>query len=125
MKQPFIITELDRRYTGHEDFKVALEFTSSFSDWQIGKSPWITATAPTRRFLEYRNWFWRTYGPSAEINIWLKLKWIHSDPAFLSKEYDTPVVTEWAYSDQNNQLRLYLKDDSILSFFLLANPIDK
>ena len=121
MKKPFNIIKLDRRYTGHSDFKLALEYTSSFSDWQLYQNALLTATLPKRRFLEHRNWFWETYGPSAEIDMWLNLRWMHTDPLVQFKKIHIPVVTDWAYSCRDNQLKLYVKDDAVLSYFLLKH----
>lgn len=67
--------------------------------------------------IEYRNWFWNNYGPSLEWGYFNKvvfdLKYQHA----LEKKMISDV---WCWQTEHNQCRIFIKNETILSHFILT-----
>jgi hypothetical protein len=102
MKNPFNVTKLDRRHNGVEHFTHYINYkvyvpgvTRSFAD-------------NCANFNLARSWFWDTFGASCELNMF-------------NLTYQTLMLTtEWAWSTDNNNLRIYVTEPT-LSHFMLAH----
>lgn len=94
-RPPYSVVKLDRRFTGRDFFVYSL-------DYRYGREK-------IDPFLAHRNWFWETFGPSAEFNLWEK---VHSDSPNIS--------CRWAWETNYDQRRIYVRDEETLSPFLLT-----
>lgn len=102
MKNPFRITKLDRRHKGVEHFAYYIDYK-------------VYVPGVTRSFANNcvnlnlaRSWFWTTFGASCELNMF-------------NLAYQTQgLAAEWAWSTDNNNLRIYVTE-STLSHFMLAH----
>lgn len=100
----FNTIKLNGNYTGHPHFKYALEYTG-------------TRARHLLKFLKTRVWLHDRFGPSAEIDIWLHFYSKH----IISNDYEYDSITKsWAWQTTNHKLRIYVRDDAILSHFLLS-----
>jgi hypothetical protein len=87
------ITKLDKRHSGHLLYK--------YSVAPIWHSAYTYNDAIyDQKFVNARNWCWKTWGPSSELTI-----------PFLN--------VYWAWDTEFKHRRIYLKDDEELTFFKL------
>lgn len=121
--KPFKIIKLDRRYTGHEDFKFAINYLADYR-WKMVRHKW-SPHRPKITFMEHRNWFWEMYGPSADISSWIDLKWMHDFEPKDQEDYSVPLVTAWAWNSDHGHLKIYVKDEAVLSHFIMVHQLDK
>lgn len=96
----FKIITLDKRFHGHQAYKYAINC--------IVPSPLKTSI---KNFCLYRNWLWETYGPANELNAMHHLHTSFQDYSAWAWKYET--------GTGNSTLKLFIKDDAILSNFLL------
>jgi hypothetical protein len=91
----FIVTKLDRRYTGYRLFThyVAPVWTSSLKD--------------KLEFLMWRKWCWETFGPGMERDMALELG---------SNQFD---VCRWGWHTKDGKIRIYFASEKELSQFCL------
>lgn len=94
------ITTLDRRHTGFAEFKY-------FIKTKYDKRP----SDAEHQFNELRKWCWETWGPSKELEHWLKS----------SHDMNAPCQNlHWAWhNDANANRRIYLKTDQELVLYKL------
>ena len=99
------VTKLDRRHTSHHVMEYHVEVTLDIwgSDVRIQK------------FVEWRNWCWEVFGPGVERK-WITLK---PEPAGNNGECRMVSENRWAWHTENEEMRLYFKDDETLSAFVL------
>jgi hypothetical protein len=110
MKNPFNITKLDRRHNGVEHFTHYINYK-----FYVPINYKVYVPGVTRSFADNcanfnlaRSWFWDTFGASCELNMF-------------NLTYQTQgLATEWAWSTDNNNLRIYVTE-STLSHFMLAH----
>ena len=108
------IKKLDGRYSYTEYFKYYI----AFANIQL-----------SFRHVEYFNdtmqWFNKTYGPSTEIRMWKEILDHRKrfGASLLLEEEPLPeyVNFNWSWSNGYDDLRIYVKNEKILSFFKLAN----
>lgn len=95
-----IIKKLDRRNTGHKNFKYYVKFSFEVRN----------------NFHEVREWCWDTWGASKELS-----EWLYDDR--LSKSHVTvPIYCQndhWAWQNDNYYCRIYLREDPEMVFFKL------
>jgi len=110
------IKRLDGRYRYTEYFKYYI----AFANIQL-----------SFRHVEYFNdtiqWFTSTYGPSTEIRMWKDILAHRKRFAtVLADEDPLPeyVNFNWSWSNGYDDLRIYVKNEKILGFFKLSNPVD-
>ena len=104
------IQKLDSRYTGSLYFKYLINFNAG-----IGNPGIVNLDNPRIRLQNARNWFWTNYGPSGEYEYWATC-------FIVNPELETPVSTAWAWDTDYNHYRIYVKDDQVLSHFILGHP---
>lgn len=100
--------KLDKRHTGHSDFKYAIGSGSG----KIFKQ---------NSFCEIREWCWTTYGPSKEINEWVEdLKYSPlSQWQLISYGPITHHNEFWAWQNNFYNRRIFLRTDKELALFKL------
>jgi hypothetical protein len=98
----FKIQKLDGRHNGVDHFTHFI----SYNVYVRGAN--ISTTANQLRFSLARDWFWTTFGASCELNM------------FNPNNQTLGLVTEWAWSTDNLNLRIYVTE-STLSHFMLAH----
>ena len=106
------IVTLDRRHTGYMHFENAIDV--------MANKRWAGDTSPYMQAIEFqicRNWFWQTYGPSADYDIWLKAQAL---PAGVDKSLIA--VKDWAWETGFGKHRIFISDAAALTHFILANP---
>ena len=99
MKKFNVIT-LDARYSGYGKFKYAVDYHLYGN------------LNRTIEFVNCRSWFWDTYGPGLEVDY----------IAHMHFKYQVPLWA-WKFNPKGSQrsMTLYLKDDAMLSHFLLTH----
>jgi hypothetical protein len=80
---------LDRRHTGHGNFKFYADFTMSIAE----------------DFVAVREWCWNNFGPSCEMDLWGRMK-----------ETRNP---KWCWINDDYKMRLYFADDQVFNWFIL------
>lgn len=88
------IKKLDRRMTGYGDFKYGVDFS-----WH-----WQGA-----RFDQVREWCWKTFGPSVEVDIWHELETLNQ-----------PRNERWAWDRNQYRTMIYLKTDAERNWFVMT-----
>lgn len=100
------VTKLNRKYTGYEHFQYIVTVerpkNNRFLDFQEIKQEWF----------ELREWCWTTWGPSKEIEDWLKATMI--DPTTHVSQN-----THWCWQNDKYATRIYLTSDKELNWFTL------
>lgn len=107
------IVKLDRRHTGYMHFENAIDI--------IAESKWVGINSPYVRAIDFqrcRNWFWQTYGPSADYDIWLTCQVL---PSTDEAKADF-AVKNWAWETGFGKHRIFISDAAALTHFLLAHP---
>lgn len=102
----FHIIKLDKRHTGHSNFKYAIG---------SGKGRFLKQ----HNFCEIREWCWTTYGPSKEIDEWLEDLKYHQP---WQQTYYGPITHHnefWAWQKESYQRRIFLRTDKELAYFKL------
>lgn len=119
--KPFKIIKLDRRYTGHQYFKYAIDYTANRSlERMLLSNSKPSKHAHKIEFTEHRNWFWEMYGPSTDITSWLDLEWMHKFESF-EPNYVKPITDDWCWNTEYGHTKIYLKDYNIVSHFVLVH----
>lgn len=96
----FKINKLDRRHNGNGLWKYYITV----------KRPTTTRREAKNTFFQIRDWAWTTWGPSKELLEWVEDQGnIH---AHCQNEH-------WSWQSDIYHVRLYLRTDKELSFFLL------
>lgn len=81
--------QLDRRFSGYDRFKFAIEYRSS---------------KDIETYIEHRKWFWDTFGPSCELDLHYKV----SNPNL-----------DWCWELNQWKTRIYVKSDKEMNWFAL------
>ena len=114
------IQRLDGRFTYRDLFEFCIKFSNNMSNSQ----------GPLH-FSDAQKWFFQTYGWSAEIRTYEKLKrWttqISQVRAFkpasgLLHELPEHCNPHWSWTNGYDDLRIYVATDKELAFFQLAFP---
>ena len=94
----FKIKKIDARYNGSGYFTHVIDYGGKYG------------TSLT--FQQHRVWFWESFGPSCEIEAFMRLgKNNHSQPDCISGN--------WAWNTEFGNRKLYVRDESTLAFFTL------
>jgi len=94
----FKIKKMDARYNGSGYFTHVIDYGGKYG------------TSLT--FQQHRVWFWESFGPSCEIEAFMRLgKNNHSQPDCISGQ--------WAWNTEFGNRKLYVRDDAMLAFFTL------
>lgn len=107
------IQKLDSRYTGSLYFKYLINFNAG-----IGNPGIVNIDNPRIRLQNARNWFWTNYGPSGEYEYWAACLAVYAK----NPELETPVSTAWAWDTDYHHYRIYVRNDAVLSHFILGHP---
>jgi hypothetical protein len=94
----FKTKKLDSRYSGHEYFKHLVEFKPKY------QGP--TLSERREMFCNVREWCWTTWGASAELLMY-------------ATSFPRSIDPRWSWDTEHGHLRIYLKGDEELSWFLL------
>lgn len=101
-----IFKKLDRRNTGFHEWTYYID-----RPFMINGNH-ITLYDSQQEFFRWREWCWKTWGPSKELNDWLEdLRHPSLDMISHNEHWC------WQHSDYNT--RIYLRNDKELSIFLL------
>ena len=84
MTAAYKIRKLDSRFNGAGCFTHMVEYTGRLPDCKVS-------------FLQHRQWFWETFGPSSELEL-------HH---LLPQSY---VEASWSWQTSHNQIRIYLNE---------------
>jgi hypothetical protein len=118
----YTVNKLDARYSYHQWFSHYIGFSSRMSN---NKGP--------LEFNQVLQWLVQTYGWSAEVKQYQAIYewynksvplmsvnggWVRSAPKNLPPE----VNPHWSWSNQYEELRIYVRGDEELAFFQLAHP---
>ena len=103
---PFNVTKLDRRHTGHQMFTHLINYNISRSVYTGISSHWREDSV--KLFARHREWFWELYGPSSELGIFAVTHW-SPFPA------DTQ---EWAWHSDGMALKIYVSEKALSHFML-------
>ena len=97
--------KLDKRYNGSDSFKYLIDVKKAIPAQTVPPSYYSLASMSEKRieFVKMRQWAWETWGPSCEIAFYDQLE----------KDY------VWSRDQENDHLRIYLKTEKELSWFLL------
>lgn len=102
----FKVTKLNRKYTGWQYFQYIVTVepprNNLYSDRLILNQKWF----------ELREWCWTTWGPSKELEDWLKAKMIAEDKHVSQN-------THWCWQNDRYATRIYLTSDKELNWFRL------
>lgn len=102
----FKITKLNRKYTGYEYFQyiVTVEHpkTNRYADTQELRQQWFAL----------REWCWSTWGPSKELEDWLRSRIMDPTKAVGQNEH-------WVWQNDRYATRIYLTSDKELTWFKL------
>ena len=123
----YSVQQLDGRYSHNRYFKYCIEFGSRMN---FGQGP--------EHFTNAQQWFFKTYGWSAEVRQWNEiLRYYHLaanvpawkvglGPAVPNLPESVNFLWSWQTGDSNyTKSRIYVHGDKELSFFQLAHPIDR
>lgn len=106
----YTIIRMDRRYTYREHFEYIIEFKRHVSIPYIGYD-----RSGVIEFDRCRRWFNEKFGWSQDV--------VTRDTLIeAGSEGREGVNQTWAYSVQYDQYRIYVRDDTALSWFLLSHP---
>ena len=94
----FNVIKLDKRHHGNQAYKYAIDCNVVSVHTNFG----VRIT----NYRTYRDWLIDTYGHSCELNL------LHH----LNSDYP---IWSWKYEHSPTTLKLFIKDDTILSNFLL------
>jgi hypothetical protein len=106
------IKKLDSRYTGSLYFKYLLNFNTG-----RGNPNTVNLDNPMIELQKARNWFWTNYGPSGEYSYWAMCLVAYAK----NPELETLVSTAWAWDTDYHHYRIYIRDDEVLSHWVLAH----
>lgn len=101
----FQVIKLDRRYHGHKFYTHAIDFSVGPVGLFNPRPTWIDRVG---HFIDARIWFWDTFGPSSELD-------------FINYESTDAPVWAWKFHDSRKIIKIYVKDETILSHFLLKH----
>ena len=119
------VHRLDKRFSFHDHFEFYIGFTNRMSNQQ----------GPLY-FNRAQRWFTETYGWSAEIRQWADmLAWSDTNRLIAKQGFGTklsnPSVNKcqdcneyWSWTNGYDDLRIYVKSDKELNFFLLRWPCE-
>lgn len=100
------VTKLNRKYTGYEHFQYIVTVerppTNRFSEIQEIKQEWFAL----------REWCWETWGPSKEIEDWIRGTSFAPDKLVSQN-------THWCWQNDKYATRIYLTSDKELNWFTL------
>jgi len=112
------IVKLDGRWSYRQHFEHAIIFPGSMG---MSKGP--------LHFAEAQNWFFDTYGWSAEIRQWADIKKYYSNPYLyvngIPPELPGCVNPFWSWTNGYDDLRIYVKSSQELTLFTLKYPVDQ
>ena len=106
------ITKLDARYSFKDKYTYLIEFS---------QLSWGNGTG-VLDFDRSRRWFNQAFGWSQEVVIQKDIQLIKLDPSRTEHVNDNDVNTNWAYSTEYRDYRIYVKDSSVLNWFVLSHP---
>jgi len=115
------IIRLDGRYTYRDLFEYCIKFSNRMA---VDQGP--------KEFNDALKWFFDTYGWSAEIRDYSKMsKWVDNSRVVFSQSWNQQlaqgILTElpdhcnphWSWTNGYDDLRIYVKGESEISFFML------
>ena len=121
----YTIKQMDGRFSYREWFSIYISFSGTMFRQQ---GPWYFAQA--------QKWFVRTYGWSAEIKQYAEMhRWLgvqgqmthfpNYRPLALDAGIEEVCNPHWSWSNQYNDLRIYLQGDKELAFWELGQPLNQ
>ena len=105
------VKKLDSRYTGSQHFKYLIDFNTGRC-----RPDQLQLDNPHIELQHARNWFWTNYGPSGEYEYWAICNHVYAN----NPDLETPVSKLWAWSSTYH-FRIYIKDDTVLSHWVLSH----
>ena len=100
---PWKITKLDRRHTGHQMFTHSINYNVGFVQGKFN-----SRQDCVRLFAQHREWFWEFYGSSSELGIFAVTHWS-----------PFPQDTQsWAWHSDGMALKIYVSDKALSHFTL-------
>lgn len=115
MKHNYRIIKLDRRYRYHDWFEYAISWPGRM----------VFSHGPLQ-FAQAQQWFFDTYGWSAEIRQYEDIRaYIDDANRFLRPALPMPAVINphWSWTNGiNNECRVYLATEKELTFFMMSHP---
>lgn len=115
------IHRLDRRYS-----------YSSMFDYYIGFSDSMINGQGPLNFTRAQKWFHDTYGRSAEVKLYAKIKYWIKTQSFVAGSNSVAnidLIPEcnqyWSWCSNTDDLRIYVATDKELAFFQLTHPLDR
>ena len=94
----FKIKKMDARYNGHRHFSHLVDYGGKYGG--------------SLTFQQHRAWLWNTYGPSCEIEAWIRLGKHHTEAIDC-------ISNEWAWNTEFGNRKLYIGSDEALACFTL------
>lgn len=91
--------KIDKRFNGGDHFKYMIDVHRS----KLSDTQWPPRRHRIEEFVNIRIWAWQTWGESCEISSYM----------LLQKDY------VWSWDSDHNNMRVYLKGDKELAWFLL------
>jgi hypothetical protein len=123
----YTVQQLDGRYSHNKYFKYCIEFSSRMN---FSQGP--------EHFTNSQEWFFKTYGWSAEVRQWNEIlrhyhlaanipAWkVGLGPGVPNLPNSVNFAWSWQTGDGNyTKSRIYVRGDSELAFFQLAHPVDQ
>jgi hypothetical protein len=120
------IVKLDKRFAHHNQFGYCIKFSNRMA---VDHGP--------LQFNDALKWFMMTYGWSAEIREYAKMRaWTKSSTTWMgnySRNTALGILEEmpdhcnphWSWTNGYDDLRIYVASDRELAFFQLARPVDQ
>ena len=96
------IKKTDKRHTGHEQWQY-LVIVERQPQTPFGS---FTHLYKTKDLNQLREWCWTTYGPSCELEFWLRLP-------------ETERNCHWCWNTNYNNFKIYLRTDKETNWFKL------
>jgi len=128
----YTINKMDGRFTYRNLFEYYIGFSMRMA--------WNNGPANFDRSLQ---WFVSTYGWSSEIRQYTEIqRWIEinknvsaqllkkstnttSLPTATNTGFESSCNPHWSWTNGYHDLRIYVRSEEELSFFMLANPVDQ
>jgi hypothetical protein len=113
------IVRLDGRWSYRQHFEYAIIFSNRMTNW---KGP--------QNFSVAQQYFFDTYGWSAEIRLWSDIQKHYSNPYMYVGANPLPempgaVNPYWSWTNGYDDLRIYVKSPQELTLFQLKYPVDQ
>lgn len=94
----FKIKKIDARYNGSGYFTHVIDYFGKYNE--------------SLSFQQHRAWFWESFGPSCEIEAFMRFGRLHDEPIDC-------ISGRWAWNTEYGNRKIYVSDEATLAFFTL------